>query len=63
MSYIVGGARFVEHAGVDSSSEQVVGSSDGVDITRQVKVELVHGNNLRISTSGGASLDAKSRSL
>lgn len=53
----------VEHAGLDGSSQQVVGSSDGVDVTSQVKVELVHRNDLRVTTTGGATLDTKGWSL
>lgn len=53
----------VEHAGLDGSSQQVVGGSDGVDITSQVKVELIHRNDLGVATTGGSTLDAKSGSL
>jgi hypothetical protein len=38
--------RLVEGAGVDGGSNEVVGCRDGVYVTRQVKVELVHWNHL-----------------
>lgn len=37
----------------DLSSNEIVGGGDGVDITRQVKVELFHGNHLSIATTSG----------
>ncbi len=52
-----------EHAGLDGGSQQVVGRSDGVDIAGQVKVELVHGNDLAIATAGRTALDAEGRTL
>lgn len=53
----------MEDTSLNSSSQQVVGSSDGVDITSQVQVELVHGNDLRVTTASGATLDTESRTL
>jgi len=38
----------VEHARVDGRRQQVVGRRDGVDVARQVQVELLHGDDLRI---------------
>lgn len=37
----------MEHACIQSSCHQVVGSSDSVDIPRHVQVELLHGDHLR----------------
>ncbi|WAR18239.1 NDUF6-like protein [Mya arenaria] len=37
----------VEHASIKLGGQQIVGGSDGVDITCQVEVELLHGNHLR----------------
>lgn len=53
----------VEHAGIESSGEEVVGGGNGVDITSQVHVELVHGDNLRVASTGGTTLDAKGGAL
>src|SRR5690606_37577273 len=53
----------VEHSGVNGSSEQVVCSSNGVNVTSQVHVELVHRNNLRVATASSTTLDTESRTL
>lgn len=55
--------RLVEHSGVDGSSEQVVGGTNGVDITSQVHVELIHRNDLSVTSSSSSSLDTKGWSL
>lgn len=34
-----------------------------MDVSSQVKVELVHGDDLRVTSSGGSSLDSESGSL
>lgn len=39
-SHLVGLRRLVEHAGIDGRRHQVVGCCDGVDVTRQMQVEL-----------------------
>ena len=36
----------VEHARLDGGRQQVVGRGDGVDIARQVQVELLHRHHL-----------------
>ena len=41
----------MEHPGVYLSSEEVVGRGDGVDVASEVKVELVHGNDLGVSST------------
>lgn len=40
LSYLIGLCVFMEDSRIDSSSQQIVGSSDGMDVSRQVKVEL-----------------------
>lgn len=60
---LVGLGRFVEVASADRSREEVVGSRRGVDIAGQVQVELVHRNDLTVSTTGGTALDTESRAL
>jgi hypothetical protein len=62
-AHLVGLSRLVEVASRNGSSEKVVGRGSSVDVTGQVKVELVHGDDLRVSSSGGSSLDAERRSL
>lgn len=52
-------SALVEHAGINSSGEEVVSSGDGVDITSQMHVELVHGNDLTVTTAGSTALDAE----
>ena len=44
----------VEHGG-----EQIVGRPDGVEITRKVQVDVLHGNDLRVSAAGRTTLDAE----
>jgi len=53
----------MKHPGVDLGGKQIVGSRDGVDVTCQVQIKLVHGNHLRVSTAGRAPLDPESGSL
>ncbi len=43
----------VEHARLNGSSQQVVGGRYGVDVPRQVEVELFHGHHLGVPTWGG----------
>ena len=44
----------VEHRG-----EKVVGRADGVEVAREVQVNVLHGHHLGVATAGGAALDAK----
>ena len=46
---------------VDHSCEKVVGSADRVEITCEVEVDVLHGNDLRISAACRAALDAEDR--
>ena len=50
---------FVEHARVNGGREQVVGDGDGVQVARQVQVELLHGDHLGVAAPSGTALDAK----
>mmetsp|Transcript_2534 Transcript_2534/g.3358 ORF Transcript_2534/g.3358 Transcript_2534/m.3358 type:complete len:279 (+) Transcript_2534:918-1754(+) len=54
---------FVEHSGFNLSSKKVVSSSDSVDVTGQVEVELFHRNDLRVATTSSSTFDSKSWSL
>ena len=53
----------VKHSSVDLSSEKIVRSSDRVNITGQMKIELIHGNHLSVTTARRATLDAEGRTL
>ncbi len=53
----------VEHAGLDRSGKEIVGGGDGVDITGEVQIELIHGDNLTVPSTCGPALDAKGRTL
>lgn len=53
----------MEVASRDGRGEQVVGGRRRVNVARQVQVELVHRDHLRVASSGGTSLDAKRRTL
>ena len=47
---------------VKHSRQQVVGSSDGVEVACKMKVDILHRNNLRISSAGSPALNSKNRS-
>lgn len=53
----------MEHASIDSGSEEVVGGGDGMDITGQVKVELIHGDDLTVTATGSTTLDTEGGTL
>ncbi|KAH3663835.1 hypothetical protein OGAPHI_005238 [Ogataea philodendri] len=50
----------VEHSCVESSSQQIVGHSNGVDVTGDVHVELVHRDDLGKSSSSSTTLNTES---
>lgn len=60
---VVGLGALVVHSGVDLGGEEVVGSNNGVDITGEVEVELLHGDDLGVATAGGTTLDAEGGAL
>lgn len=45
----------VQYPGIDGGRHQVIGRGDGVDVTRQVKVELGTDNNSPLAKSVGFS--------
>ena len=47
----------VEHRGAE-----VVGRADGMEVAREVEVDVLHGDDLGVSAAGGTALDAKHRS-
>src|SRR3990170_1185699 len=51
-------AGFVDHARVDGGGQQVVGSRDGVNVTGEVEVEILHRDHLAVAAACGAALDA-----
>ena len=53
----------MEDTRVDGGGEEVVGRGDGVDVTGEVEVELVHRDHLTVTTASGAAFDTKRRSL
>ena len=44
---------------VDHSGKQIVGSTDSVEVSREVKVDILHGNDLGPAAAGSAALDAE----
>ena len=46
---------------IDHGCEQVVGHAHGVDVAGEVKVEVLHGHQLRVTAAGGSPLDAEDR--
>ena len=59
---VVGEASLVIPPGVDRRRYQVVRHGDGVDVTGEMEVELVHRHHLAVPATGGATLDAECRS-
>ena len=47
---------------VEKCGEQVVCARDGVEVTGEMKVQILHRNDLGISATGRATLDAEARS-
>ena len=47
---LVGLGGLVEDPSVDGRGHQVVGGRDGVDVSGQVKVELLHRDHLRVAS-------------
>ena len=46
--HLVGLCTLVEHPGVNLSSQEVVGGRDGMNVSRQVKIELFHRYDLGV---------------
>ena len=53
----------MQHAGVNRGRDQVVRSSDGMDIAGQMQVEIFHRDDLAVAAAGRAALDAEGRPL
>ena len=51
----------VHEVRVDHRREQVVGRADGVDVAREVEVQVLHRDQLRVAAAGRAALDAEDR--
>ena len=49
--------------GIQRRRAQVVGSGDGMDVTGQVQVEILHRDDLRVPAAGGTTFNAESWSL
>ena len=46
---------------IQHGSEKVVGRADGMEVTGEVEVDILHGNNLGIAAAGCTALDAEDR--
>ena len=44
---------------VDQGSHEVVGDADGVEVTGEVQVDVLHGDDLSVAAAGSAALDAE----
>ena len=53
MTYLIRLCTLMEHPGVNLCGQEVVGGRDGMDVSRQVKVELFHWYDLRVPTTCG----------
>ena len=46
---------------VDERSEQVVRDADGVEVAREMEVDVLHRRDLRVAAAGAAAFDAETR--
>ena len=46
---------------IQHGSEQVVGSTDGMEVAGEMKVDILHGDDLGVSAAGGTALDTEDR--
>ena len=46
---------------IQHGSQKVVGRADGMEVTGEVEVDILHGNNLGIAAAGCTALDAEDR--
>ena len=60
---VVARGLLVQQARVQRRGAQVGGGRDGVDVAREVQVEVLHGDHLRVAAARGAALDAKGGAL
>ena len=61
--FVIAALALVQHPGVDGGREQVGGSGDGVNIPGQMKVKVLHRDNLAVAAARGPSLDTEGRTL
>ena len=47
---------------VNEGRQQVVGNTDGMKVTSEVEVDVLHGYHLSVSTASSSALDTKDRS-
>ena len=47
---------------INEGRQQVVGNTDGMKVTSEVEVDVLHGHNLSVSTTSSSALDTKDRS-
>jgi hypothetical protein len=51
----------VEKVGLQHRREQVVRRADGVDVAREMEVEVLHGDDLGVAAARGAAFDPEDR--
>ena len=51
----------VQQVRLEHGGEQVVGRADRVDVAREVEVQVLHGDDLRVAAAGRAALDPEDR--
>ena len=47
---------------VNEGCQQVVGNTDGMKVTSEVEIDILHGHNLSVPTASSSALDTKDRS-
>ena len=47
---------------INEGCQQVVGNTDGMKVTSEVEVDILHGYNLGVPTASSSALDTKDRS-
>src|SRR5205823_471437 len=53
----------MEDPRINGSGQQIIGGGYGMNVPCQVKVDVLHGNDLAVSTAGRAALDSEGWSL
>ena len=47
---------------INEGCQQVVGNADGMKVTSEVEVDVLHGYHLSVTTTSSSALDTKDRS-
>ena len=60
---VVVGAALMKHARINGGCQKIIGRDDGVNISSEMEIELLHRNDLAIAATGSAAFNAEGRAL